>query len=186
MLVSASEQFNAAALRLLPMTDYYPVTTVKSLSEARRTLVGADFDLVLVNAPLRDGMGVDFAVDACSDSDAGVLLLVKSELYEETYYKVLPSGVITLAKPTNAQMLAQSLRVLCAIRERLRALRRQQSTVEEKIEELRLVNRAKWLLIERRQMTEPEAHRYIIKTAMEQRLEKRALAEKLIAELEQA
>ena len=35
-------------------------------------------------------------------------------------------------------------------------------------------------------MTEPEAHRYIIKTAMEQRLEKRALAEKLIAELEQA
>ena len=143
-------------------------------------MVNASFDLILVNAPLPDGMGIDFAAEACAESDAGVLLLVRSELYEETYCKVLPAGVITLPKPTNLQMMSQSLRVLCAIRERLRGMRKHQATVEEKIEELRLVSRAKWLLIECLHMTEPEAHGHITRQAMEQRLSKREVAESII------
>ena len=165
---------------MLPATDYWPVTTVRSVGEARRTLVNAAFDLILVNAPLPDGMGIDFAMEACAESDAGVLLLIKSELYEETYYKVLPAGVITLPKPTSTQMVSQSLRVLCAIRERLRMMRQRQATVEEKIEELRLVSRAKWLLIECLHMTEADAHRYITQQAMEQRTGKREIAESII------
>ena len=143
-------------------------------------MINTAFDLILVNAPLPDDMGVDFAMEACAESDAGVLLLVRSELYEETYCKVLPAGVITLPKPTNLQMMSQSLRVLCAIRERLRGMRKHQATVEEKIEELRLVNRAKWLLIECLHMTEPEAHSYITRQAMEQRTGKKEIAESII------
>ncbi len=150
------------------------------MAEARRRLVNSSFDLILVNAPLPDDMGVDFAVEACADSDAGVLLLVRGELYDETYYKVLPAGVIALAKPLSRQMLSQTLRVLCAIRERLRAMRQHQATVDEKIEELRLVNRAKWLLIECLHMTEADAHRYITRQAMEQRTGKREIAESII------
>ena len=180
LLVSASEKFNTATLSLLPMTDYYPVTVTGSVSDARRRMLGGGYDLVIVNAPLPDDLGVDFAVEVCSESDAGVLLLIRGELYEETYYQVLPAGVITLAKPTNSQMVSQNLRVLCAIRERLRAMREHQTTVEEKIEEIRLINRAKWLLIECLHMTEPEAHRHITRQAMEQRLSKKEIAESII------
>jgi response regulator NasT len=180
LLVSASEKFNAATLPLLPVTDYWPVTTAASVAEARRRMLNASFDLILVNAPLPDDMGVDFAEEACADSDAGVLLLIRGEIYEETYYKVLSAGVIALPKPTNRQMLSQNLRVLCAIRERLRNMRSKQATVEEKIEELRLVNRAKWLLIECLHMTEPDAHRYITRQAMEQRTSKKEIAESII------
>ena len=143
-------------------------------------MLNASFDLVLVNSPLPDDVGVDFAEEACAGSDAGVLLLIRSEVYEETYYKVLPAGVIALPKPLSRQMLSQSLRVLCAIRERLRLLKQHQATVEEKIEEMRLVNRAKWLLIECLHMTEPDAHRYITRQAMEQRLAKKDVAESII------
>ncbi len=180
LLVSAAEKFNTATLPLLPSTDYWPVTVVGSVAEARRRLVDTAFDLILVNAPLPDDMGVDFAVEACAESDAGVLLLVRGELYEETFYKVLSSGVITLSKPTSTQTLSHTLRTLCAVRERLRGMRRHQATVEEKIEELRLVNRAKWLLIECLHMTEPEAHSHITRQAMEQRLSKREVAENII------
>ena len=143
-------------------------------------MVNTSYDLILVNSPLPDDMGADFAEEACAGSDAGVLLLIRGELYEETYYQVLPAGVITLAKPTNLQMISQNLRVLCAIRERLRGIREHQSTVEEKIEEIRLINRAKWLLIECLHMTEPEAHSHITRQAMEQRLSKREIAESII------
>ena len=53
-------------------------------------------------------------------------------------------------------------------------------TVEEKIEEIRLTNRAKWHLIECLSMTETEAHRYIEKQAMDLRLSKREVAENII------
>ena len=180
MLVSASEKFNAAARSLLPATDFWPVTLVSSVSEAQRRLVNGSYDLILINAPLPDDMGLDLAEEASRESDAAVLILIRSELYDETYYRLLPSGAATLVKPTNQQAMSQALRQLCAMRERLRVARQRQGTVEEKIEEIRLVNRAKWLLIECLHMTEPEAHRYITHQAMEQRLSKKEIAESVI------
>ena len=42
------------------------------------------------------------------------------------------------------------------------------------------MNRAKWSLIECLKMTEEQAHRYIEKQAMDERLSKRAVAEAII------
>ena len=80
----------------------------------------------------------------------------------------------------SGQALGQALRLLCAGRERLRGMRRHEATVEERIEEIRLVNRAKLLLIQCLHMTEPEAHRYITRQAMEQRTSKHEIAESII------
>ena len=180
LLVSASEKFNTTTMSLLPMTDYWPVTTAKSVAEAKRRLLDQPYDIILINAPLPDEMGMRLAIDACNESGAGVLLFVKSEHYNDIYSKVVGYGVITLSKPTSLQMVSQSLRVLCATRERLRKVEERQATVEEKIEEIRLVNRAKWLLIECLSMTEAEAHRYIEKQAMDLRTSKRRVAENII------
>ena len=180
LVVSASEKFNTTAMTLLPMTDYWPVTTAKSIAEAKRKLLEQSYDIVLINAPLPDDFGMRLAIDTCNNSNAGVLLLVKSELYDDIYAKVVEYGVMTLSKPTSTQMVSQSLRVLCATRERLRKLEERQVSVDEKIEEIRLVNRAKWLLIECLSMTEADAHRYIEKQSMDLRISKREVAENII------
>ncbi len=180
LLVSASEKMNTAITSLLPSTDFWPVDTAGSVSKARRLLLEKAYDLILVNSPLPDGSGVRFCMDPGADSQAGILLMVKRELYEEIYYKLLPCGVITLAIPTSREVLSQAVRDLCVLRERARQSRGRQATVEEKMEELRLVNRAKWLLIEKRGMTEDEAHRYIQNRAMEQRISKKQAAEEII------
>ena len=180
LIVTASDSFVSSVMPLLPVTDYWPVTTVRSVSEARRRIVETDFDIVLINAPLPDDFGMRLAIDICTNSGAGVLLMVKSDLFNDIYAKVVSYGVITLSKPTNLQMVAQNLRILCATRERMRQMEAKQATVEEKIEEMRLVNRAKWLLIECLGMTEPEAHRYIEKQSMDERISKREVAENII------
>ena len=180
LIVTASDTFANSVMPLLPMTDYWPVTTVHSVSEARRRVVDTEFDIVLINAPLPDDFGMRLAIDICTNSGAGVLLLVKNDLFNDIYAKVVGYGVITLSKPTNLQMVAQNLRILCATRERMRQMQARQATVEEKIEEIRLVNRAKWLLIECLSMTEPEAHRYIEKQSMDARISKREVAENII------
>lgn len=180
LVVSSSAKFNSTALDLLPVTDYFPVTTVGSIAEAKRQVLDRRYDIVLINAPLPDDLGLHFAIDICQSSSAGVLLLVKNELYNEVYTQAVSYGVMTLAKPTSLQMVAQSLRVLCATRERLRHMEARQTSVEEKIEEIRLVNRAKWLLIEKQAMTEEAAHRHIEKQAMDLRLAKREVARQII------
>ena len=180
LIVTASDSFVSSVMPLLPVTDYWPVTTVRSVSEARRRIVETDFDIVLINAPLPDDFGMRLAIDICANSGAGVLLMVKNDLFNDIYAKVVNYGVITLSKPTNLQMVTQSLRILCATRERMRQMEAKQATVEEKIEEIRLVNHAKWLLIQCLSMTEPEAHRYIEKQSMDERISKREVAENII------
>ncbi len=180
LLVSASEKFNTVTASLLPGSEFWPVTVVKSAGEAQRRLLEASYDIVLVNTPLPDEFGTTLAEDACAKSQAAVLLLVKRELHDEIYYKVMDSGVITLPKPTNEAVMSQMLRTLCSVRERLRRAEERQVTVEKKIEELRLVNRAKWLLIQRLQMTEEDAHAYIRRQAMDKRVTQREAAEDIL------
>jgi len=180
LIVTASDSFVSSVMPLLPVTDYWPVTTARSVGEARRRIAETAFDIVLINAPLPDDFGMRLAIDICTNSGAGVLLMVKSDLFNDIYAKVVSYGVITLSKPTNLQMVAQSLRILCATRERIRQMEAKQATVEEKIEEIRLVNHAKWLLIQCLSMTEPEAHHYIEKQSMDLRIPKREVAENII------
>lgn len=180
LLVSASEKFNSNLKTLLPSSDYWPVVEAASISAARRTLAEQSFDIIFINSPLPDDFGLQFAIDACGSGNAGVLILVKSELYNEIYYKSLEYGVITLSKPTTAAVIEQALHILCATRERLRRMEEKQASVNNKIEEIRLVNRAKWVLIENLKMTEPDANRYIEKQAMDRRVPKKQIAENII------
>lgn len=180
LLVSASEKFDTRMRALLPATDYYPVQSARSVGQARRMALEAPYDLVLIQTPLKDDFGVQLAIDICTDTNAGALLFVKSELFDSVSAKVLEYGVVTLALPTNSQLVEQSLRMLCAQRERIRRMEARQQSVEEKIAEIRLVNRAKWLLIECLSMTEADAQRYLEKQSMDQRISKRQAAENII------
>lgn len=180
LVVSATESFGSAMLPLLPPTDFYPITFSKSSGEAQRLLAENSYDIVIINTPLKDDFGLRLACHVCSNTAAGVLLLVKSEQYSDTSSKVLPYGVLTLPKPTNSQMITQTLGILCATRERLRQMEEKQISVEKKMEEIRLVNRAKWLLIETLRMSEAESHRYIEKQAMDLRISKAQVAKNII------
>ena len=133
LVVSASEKFNSSTTSLLSVTDYWPVTYADSVGLARRRLLECAYDIVLINAPLPDDFGMRLAIDICGSSQAGVLLFVKNELHDEIYSKVVEYGVMTISKPTSTQMVAQSLRLLCAVRERLRRMEERQLTVQEKI-----------------------------------------------------
>jgi len=185
LVVSASEKLNTAVRSMLPPSDFWPVSSTRSISGAKRLMLEKPCDIVIIDSPLTDGNGVQYSIDLCSGSEAGVLLMVRSEIYEEVYCKALPSGVAVLSKPVSAAVLQNSIRFLCAMRERLRSAGKAQVTVEDKMKELRLINKAKWLLIESGHMTEDDAHRYIGRRAMEQRISRVEVAEAVIRAHEQ-
>lgn len=181
LLVSASEKFDRSLRALLPETTFSPVVTVGSEGAARRMLLERRFDLLLINAPLPDAFGTRLA-HAGAESDAGILLFVKAEQYDGISSEMMREGVLTLAKPASQHAVTQALRLLCASCERLRRIEKRTETLERKMEEVRLVSRAKWALIARYAMTEEDAHRYIEKQAMDRCLTKREIADEILRE----
>ena len=69
---------------------------------------------------------------------------------------------------------------MSSARERLRKAEKKTLSIEEKMEEIRIVNRAKWILIRELKLDEPETHRYIEKQAMDRCISKRIVAEEII------
>ena len=180
LIVSAAEGFNDALSALLPTSKYSPTNFVSNISAAKRALAERAFDFVIINSPLPDDIGTRFAIDTGSSKETVVLLMVRAELQAEIYDKVAEHGVFVLPKPTSKPTMAIALSWLSSAREKLRKTEKKTLSIEEKMEEIRLVNRAKWLLIDELKMSEPDTHRYIEKQAMDRCIAKRAIAEEII------
>lgn len=178
--IAAAEKFHTSLRELLPNGRYDPVHAVYDASEARRRMLETTYDVILISAPLPDEFGARLAQHAAEHTGAGVLMMVKSEYYSDVSEQLTPCGVLTLQKPTSPQMMLQCMELLCATRERLRRMEQKSASIEDKMAEIRLVNRAKWALIEKRGLTEQEAHRFIEKAAMDRCVPKRVIAEEIL------
>ena len=181
LLVSSSPKFNESMLALLPESRFYPVTAVSDVSSARRRLLESKYDIVIINAPLPDDFGTRLALNICDNSGTAVLLFVKAEHYPDINGRVSPFGVLVLPKPASSQTVSQSLQLLCGTRERLRRMEQKTASIEEKMEEIRIINRAKLLLMEQLKMTEKEAHRFIEKQAMDRCVTRITIAQSILS-----
>lgn len=180
LVVSNQQKFNDALSFMLPPSEYYPVCFTGNIASARRQLLSRGYDLVIVNAPLPDESGTRFAIDASNRMDTVVLLLLRAENFEEVTARVTSHGVFTLQVPFPASTIRQGLKWMVSARERLRRMETKNLSIEEKMEEIRLVNKAKWLLIEQKNMHEADAHRYIEKQAMDCCTSKKEIAQNII------
>lgn len=180
LLVSSSEKVAGELCELLRSARYSPVTAAKSGVEARRLLSENEFDTVIINSPLTDEFGHELAIKAAEDSFAAVVIMAKSEIADEISEEVETYGVFVLAKPFGRAFFFQVLKLLSASRQRLSGLRNENTRLLDKIQEIRIIDRAKCVLIQHLNMTEQNAHRYIEKQAMDMRITRRAVAEGIL------
>lgn len=181
LAVSASEQFNQTLPEVFPLPAFTPLNVVTSVSAAERAVSERDYDFVIVNSPLPGDTGVRFAVDVVESYNSVVLFLTRAEQYGDVYEKLVGRGVFLLQKPFSRAVFQVVSGWLISARERVRKTEKKTLSIEEKMNEIRLVNRAKWLLISELKMTEPDAHRFIEKQAMDRCIPKRQAAEEIIS-----
>ena len=182
LIVSAVERFAAIVER--SFKGYIKADRVKSVSAARRRVLERDYDLVVINAPLPDESGERFALDAARETNASVLLVVPSEVFEDMLELATDCGVLVISKPIPRGKLDKSIRLLTAFQNKIRELRKELQKAREKMEETRIVNKAKFVLVEQKNMTEDEAHRYIGKQAMNNGVSRKRVAEAILDEYE--
>ncbi|MDO4286944.1 MAG: ANTAR domain-containing protein [Eubacteriales bacterium] len=182
LLITASKKSADMLLNLLQSGRWQParILIASSCNEARRLLIENNVDLILINTPLPDEFGHDFAVHACQNTLAGVLMLVKAELAPSVSERVEQEGVFVITKPISRPIFYQSLHLVNSSRMRVYTLQKENRKLRQRIEDMRVINRAKCLLIAEKHMSEDEAHSYIEKQAMNYRQTRRDIAEEII------
>lgn len=180
LIVSSSEKLGQALKEIFNGPVFTPVQSAASVSAARRAVAEKAFDFVIINASLTDDGSIPFAEDLAVSRQTVVLVLIHPERFEEAYVKLVRHGVFLLQKPVSRLILETVSGWLISARERIRMTEKQSLSIEEKMREIRLVNRAKWLLISELKMSEPDAHRFIEKQAMNLCISKRQMAEEII------
>lgn len=179
LVAGSGDKIHDYIAEMLPKSSFDPILRAGDAGEVRRMLLDTSVDIVVINTPLTDEFGVELALDL-AESPMGVMLLVKNELYDQVCYKVEDSGVLTVGKPMTRQGFYSAVKLLSAVSARLSKMEKQNRTLQEKMADIRVVNRAKWLLIEHHHMTEENAHYFIEKQAMDTRMSRREVAENII------
>ena len=123
---------------------------------------------------------LNLALETAERSYSAVLLVTKGDtsVLNET---CAGAGVMVCT----AENLSTVLPCFLACCARLRALCTETVTLKRKLDDTRIVTRAKLLLMSRLKMSEAEAHRYIEKTAMDTGSRRREVAESIIRTYEE-
>ncbi len=179
LIVSRSENFKKEIGSLLTV-ERFRKDYADSASEARRKLLERSFDFVIISAPLTDEFGSRLGVDISGTPGSIAVLFVTSDVYEEIVHKASPHGVFIIKTPASRSVVIRSMDLLISARERLRAVEKKAGKAQSKIEEIRVVNKAKWFLIDNENMGENEAHKYIEKVAMDAGITKKQAAQMII------
>lgn len=155
------------------------VDVLESGITARNRLSNVDYDCIIIKTPLKNEFGDMLAKYAANKKMSAVILLVSSHV-EELAESMEEYGVIVRSFFIEEDDWKQMIRWIKMMKSKLSFFKEEQNDLEKKIKELKLVNQAKCLLIERYHYTEEKAHKAIEKKAMDNRMSKIDVANVII------
>ena len=175
LIAALSEKSRSAIAETVTLCGNYEIEFALSYSEALQKITEHAFDLVVINGDSSD-RAKKTALTAAARKDGGVILIESGVGFEKTVMQVAPKGVIVIAKPLAKASLLAAVQSVYAMNMRIVGLKEENRDLNKKLEDLKIIDRAKIALIERLGYTESEAHKYIEKQAMNLRVSKREVA----------
>lgn len=136
-------------------------------------------DLVIVDNGLDGAKGLKVAEIIAQDRLAGVLVLVDSDIFPQA------KNYHYLIRPVNYGSLVPAVEAALYYWRRESELREQIRRLEDTLQTRKLTDKAKGLLIDKMNMSEQEAHRFIQKEAMKRSVTLRQVAVEILEKLRQ-
>ena len=179
LVVSGADNTFAYFKKILPYESFDPILKANNSSEAKRFLLTNTVDILIIDAPLTDEFGIDLAQEY-SQTSLGILIMVNSSLYEQVAYRVEDLGIYTIIKPNSTENMYSAVKLLSAMHKKLAKMETKTKKLQEKMQDIKIINQAKIILIQKLNRSEESAHYYIEKQAMDIRLPKSKVAENII------
>ncbi|MDN3351052.1 response regulator [Actinomadura sp. DC4] len=138
-------------------------------------------DLVILDVKMPILDGISAAERIAADRIAPVVILTAFSQRELVERAREAGAMAYLVKPFTKADLVPAIEMAVSRFQEIKSLEAEVSTLEDRLETRKAVDRAKGLLQTARGWSEPEAFRFIQKTSMDRRMTMRAVAEAVIA-----
>jgi response regulator NasT len=138
-------------------------------------------DLVILDVKMPVLDGISAAERIAADRIAPVVILTAFSQRELVERAREAGAMAYLVKPFTKADLVPAIEMAVSRFQEIRSLEAEVTTLEDRLETRKAVDRAKGLLQTARGWNEPEAFRFIQKTSMDRRMSMRAVAEAVIA-----
>lgn len=180
IVVSTSTNTVSQIQQLLIGPQQNSIVAVSSILEAKQKLLQEHYDLCIIQTPAQDEFGTHGALNIAHSFQVGVILLIKQSLYDQVLYQVRESDVFPLGIPCSSQTLYQCIQFCMIHRNHVYRLEMEINHQKKKIQDERIITRAKLYLMQNENMSEEEAHHYIEKRAMQLSKTKVAIAKDIL------
>lgn len=181
LIVSSSESGTKVLTDLLRSAGFENITASSSAADARRRSTVESYDLSIINMPLSDETGKELSFDIADKNVSGVITIVNNGHEQIIGSFGRKKGIYIVMKPLNRRMFLDAVVfVLTAQKQKLRLIKKNEELARA-LTDLKIITKAKFLLMEKNGMSEENAHHFIERCAMDQRLSKRYVAEAVIS-----
>ncbi len=180
LIVCDNEKGTSFYKSFLKENGYIDIVAVTSGPMAKRAILDYDFEICIINGPIGGTSGEELSIDIAEKNICQVILFVKAELLEEISAQVEDYGVITVSKPINKQLFWQALKLAKVAQRRINMAHNENVKLEKKLEDMKIISRAKILLMVEQNISEEEAHKLIEKQAMDRRMTRIEVAREIV------
>lgn len=179
LIAGKTEEICDSIAQLLLELDCDNISTFTSGAIIRGVDI-SKFDSIIISTPLSDEFGLDLVADISKDAKNGIVVLAKREIADEVQKKIRFTGAFVLPRPFNKALLIQTIKLAEIAHIGMAKLEEENRQLTQQLSDMKIVNRAKSMLMQYLNLTEDQAHRHIQKQAMDLRKTQRAVAEDIL------
>ncbi|GHU82019.1 hypothetical protein AGMMS50284_3150 [Clostridia bacterium] len=180
LIISKTEKATEKLRELLQQEGYEPCTVAFTVLQAKEKIAENEFDLIVVYTPIEDIAVLPLCNYLTNNTKAGVFLLAGAQTVAQLAEALQQQGIVILARPIERSLFRQSLHVWQSSRIRFNSLQKENEQLKTQVEEIKIIHRAKCVLMQSLAMSEAQAHRYLEKQAMDLRQSKKKVAEQVL------
>ncbi|MCF0105449.1 MAG: ANTAR domain-containing protein [Holdemanella sp.] len=180
LIVSSNKDMFTKLKDAIQSKQFISIQHGTSAIDAKTRLRNEKVDLVILVTPLVDEFGINTARDISHSFDVNVILLVKSDIYDQTVYKLQEERIFVLSTPTNRMMVYQTVNMMHTFIYQLSIRDKEINKLRKKLLDQQKINQAKLILVENYHYTEEKAHKYLEKLAMDNSMTKVMVAQSII------
>lgn len=159
LLITNTDSSEGFIKELLMNASYNKIWTAYNYSDGTNLLDVHPFDLVIINAPMRDELGDRLAKYAAHRTYTSILFIARETVYAMNHDMLTKFGILCVKKPVAVKPFQQLLKVVESTCVQVSKLEKHKVECRERIDEIRLVDAAKWHLISQFNISESQATR---------------------------
>lgn len=165
---------------LLKECDFNDIQSATTASKTREFIKDRQFDLTIICTPLEDEFGLELVSDIFGNTDSSIIVIANADNTDEIQTKISFTNAFVLGRPLNKTVFIQSVKYVMLSRTQIQQLKDRNTELQQKMQDLKLVDRAKCMLIQYLRISESQAHRHIQKQAMDQRITQADVAKDIL------